>query len=46
MIDFGMTEQQIDDGLAVLLDIYRAEGITPKQHHLVEGLMQMHRDTR
>jgi predicted ArsR family transcriptional regulator len=46
MIDFGMTLQQIDDGLAVLLDIYRAEGITPKQHHLVEGLMQMHRDTR
>jgi predicted ArsR family transcriptional regulator len=46
LIEFGMTLQQIDDGLAVLLDIYRAEGITPKQHHLVEGLMQMHRDTR
>jgi predicted ArsR family transcriptional regulator len=46
LIDFGMTVQQIDEGLTLLLDIYRAEGITPKQHHLVEGLMQMHRDTR
>jgi predicted ArsR family transcriptional regulator len=46
MIDFGMTVQQIDEGLALLLDIYRAEGITPKQQHLVDGLMQMHRDVR
>lgn len=44
LLDFGLTEQDIDDGLATLLAIYRAEGITPKEQHLVEGLMQMKRD--
>ena len=44
LLDFGLTDQDIDDGLTTLLAIYRAEGITPKEQHLVEGLMQMHRD--
>jgi predicted ArsR family transcriptional regulator len=44
LIEFGLTDQDIDDGLATLLAIYAAEGITPKEQHLVEGLMQMKRD--
>ena len=44
LIEFGMSDQQIDDGLETLLAIYAAEGITPKPQHLVEGLMQLHRD--
>jgi hypothetical protein len=46
LLDFGMTEQDIEDGLTTLLAIYRAEGLTPKEPQLVEGLMQMHRDAR
>ena len=44
LIDAGLTDQDIDDGLATLLAIYAAEGITPKEHHLVEGLIQLKRD--
>jgi predicted transcriptional regulator len=44
LIDFGMTEDDIQDGLTTLLAIYQAEGLTPKEQHLVDGLMQMHRD--
>lgn len=44
LIEVGMSDQQIDDGLETLLAIYAAEGITPKPQHLVEGLMQLHRD--
>lgn len=44
LIEFGLTDQDIDDGLATLLAIYASEGITPKEQHLVDGLMQMKRD--
>lgn len=44
LIEVGMSEEEIDAGLEVLLPIYKAEGINPKPQHLVEGLMQMHRD--
>jgi hypothetical protein len=44
LIDAGLTDQDIDDGLVTLLAIYAAEGITPKEQHLVEGLIQMKRD--
>ncbi len=44
LLDFGLTDQDIDDGLTTLLAIYQAEGITPKEQHLVDGLMQMKRD--
>lgn len=44
LIEFGMSDLQIDDGLETLLAIYAAEGITPRPQHLVEGLMQLHRD--
>lgn len=44
LIESGLTEQEIEDGLATLLPIYQAEGLTPKPQHLVEGLMQLHRD--
>lgn len=44
LLQFGMSDEQIDEGLETLMDIYRAEGITPKPQHLVEGLMQLHRD--
>lgn len=44
LLDFGLTDQDIDDGLTTLLTIYQAEGLTPKEQHLVDGLMQMHRD--
>ena len=44
LIKFGMSDQEIDDGLETLLAIYKAEGIEPKPQHLVDGLMQMHRD--
>ena len=44
LIDAGLTEQEIADGLDTLLPIYQAEGLTPKEQHLVDGLMQMHRD--
>ena len=40
----GLTSQEVDDGLATLLPIYQAEGLTPKPQHLVDGLMQMKRD--
>lgn len=46
LIEFGMTERDIDECLTTLLAVYAAEGITPKEHHLVEGLMQLHRDVR
>lgn len=44
LLDFGLTDQDIDDGLTTLLAIYQAEGLTAKEQHLVDGLMQMHRD--
>ncbi len=34
LLDFGLTDQDIDDGLTTLLAIYAAEGITPKEQHL------------
>jgi hypothetical protein len=46
VLEFGMTERDIDECLTTLLAVYAAEGITPRHHHLVEGLMQMHRDAR
>ena len=46
LIDAGLTDQDIDDGLETLLAIYAAEGITPKEQHLVDGLIQMKRDAR
>lgn len=46
LIEFGMTERDIDECLTTLLAVYAAEGITPKEQHLVEGLMQLHRDVR
>lgn len=46
LTDAGLTDQEVEDGLATLLPIYKAEGITPKPQHLVDGLMQMHRDAR
>lgn len=44
LIEAGLTNKEIEDGLATLLPIYQAEGLTPKPQHLVDGLMQMHRD--
>jgi biotin operon repressor len=44
LTDAGLTDQDIEDGLATLLPIYQAEGLTPKPQHLVDGLMQMRRD--
>lgn len=44
LIEYGMTEAEIDDGLTTLLAIYKAEGLTPKPQHLIDGLMQMKRD--
>jgi hypothetical protein len=44
LIEFGMTEVEIDEGLTTLLAVYKAEGLTPKPQHLVDGLMQMKRD--
>ena len=44
LIEAGLTDKEIEDGLATLLPIYKAEGLTPKPQHLVDGLMQMHRD--
>lgn len=44
LIEFGMTESEIDEGLTTLLAVYKAEGLTPKPQHLVDGLMQMKRD--
>ena len=44
LIEAGLTDKEIEDGLATLLPIYQAEGLTPKPQHLVDGLMQMHRD--
>ncbi len=35
LLDFGLTDQDIDDGLTTLLAIYSAEGITPKEQHLL-----------
>ena len=46
LLEFGMTERDIDECLTTLLAVYAAEGITPKEQHLVEGLMQLHRDVR
>lgn len=46
LLEYGMTERDIDECLTTLLAVYAAEGITPRHHHLVEGLMQMHRDAR
>lgn len=42
----GLTDADIDDGLAILIDAYKAEGLTPKSQQLVDGLLQMHRDAR
>lgn len=41
----GMTAEQIDDSLAVLLPIYQAEGLTPTSQLLADSILQMHRDT-
>ena len=42
----GLTDVDIDEGLAILIDAYKAEGLTPKSQQLVDGLLQMHRDAR
>lgn len=42
----GLTDADIDEGLAILIDAYKAEGLTPKSQQLVDGLLQMHRDAR
>jgi predicted transcriptional regulator len=42
----GLTDTEIADGLQILLDAYKAEGLTAKPSQLIEGLMQMHRDAR
>jgi len=45
LIEVGMTAEQIDDSLAVLLPIYQAEGLTPTSQLLADSILQMHRDT-
>ena len=45
LILVGMTAEQIDDSLAVLLPIYQAEGLTPTSQLLADSILQMHRDT-
>ena len=45
LILVGMTTEQIDDSLAVLLPIYQAEGLTPTSQLLADSILQMHRDT-
>lgn len=42
----GLTDADIDEGLAILVDAYKAEGLTPKSQQLIDGLLQMHRDAR
>ena len=42
----GLTDQAITEGLDILTAAYAAEGLTPKSQHLVDGLLQMHRDAR
>lgn len=42
----GLTDTDITEGLTILADAYKAEGLTPKSQQLVDGLLQMHRDAR
>lgn len=44
--DQGLNDHDIADGLVILTDAYKAEGLTPKSQQLVDGLLQMHRDAR
>jgi hypothetical protein len=37
----GLTDQQIDDNLAHLLDAYQAEGMTPAPDRLVGEILQL-----
>ena len=46
LIDSGMKPEQVEDALATLLPLYRAEGIEPTSAVLVDGIKQLHRDAR
>lgn len=44
--DLGLNDHDIEQGLEILLAAYAAEGLTPKSQQLVDGLLQMQRDTK
>lgn len=45
LIADGITESQIEDSLATLLPLYRAEGIEPSHEVLIAGIKQLVADT-
>jgi hypothetical protein len=46
LIDAGMTEMQVEADLAVLVPLFKAEGIDPTDNVLVTSILQMRRDVR
>ena len=46
LIDAGMTKRQIESDLAVLVPLFKAEGIEPGDNVLVTSILQMRRDVR
>lgn len=45
LIEAGLNENEIAEGLENLLAAYRAEGVTPTPAALMAGILQLHRDT-